>query len=71
MEGDLKMEAAIFIVIALAISLAWIIIKRMIYAGVSKGVNAAENAVKRAQDKKNPPHSESLADRYSQNEKKE
>lgn len=40
----------------------------MIYAGVYKGVNAAENAVKRAQEKKNPPRAESLSDRYKVSE---
>lgn len=62
------METTIFIVAALAISIVWVIIKRMIYAGVYKGVNAAENAVKRAQEKKNPPRAESLSDRYKVSE---
>ncbi|MBR3154510.1 MAG: hypothetical protein VZR00_10950 [Lachnospiraceae bacterium] len=62
------METTIFIVAALAISIVWVIIKRMIYAGVYKGVNAAENAVKRAQEKKNPSRAESLADRYKVSE---
>jgi len=62
------METTIFIVAALAISIVWVIIKRMIYVGVYKGVNAAENAVKRAQEKKNPSRAESLADRYKVSE---
>ena len=45
------METTIFILAALAISIVWVVIKRMIYAGAYKGVNAAENAVKRKEEK--------------------
>jgi hypothetical protein len=58
------METGLVIVALAGISFVWALIKWALKAGVNKGVNAASNAVKRAQEKNNPPQAESLADRY-------
>jgi len=55
--GIVLLAAATFILLA---------VKWAIRATLNKGVNAAENAWKRAQEQKNPPAPESLAERYTQ-----
>ncbi len=58
------------IVLIVGLAIVLMIIRRLIYAGVYKGVDAAENAIKRSREQKNPPKKENLADRYNQNERK-
>ena len=52
------------IVLIVAVALVLLVIRRLISAGVNKGVNAASNAIKRAQEEKNPPKPQNLAERY-------
>ena len=58
------METAIAVLAFIAFAAVWVLIRGLISAGVDKGANAVSNAVKRAQEKNDPPKAESLADRY-------
>ena len=63
------METGLAVAAFVGIAFVWILIKGMIRAGVNKGVNAASNAVKRVQEKNNPPQAESLAERFEEQER--
>lgn len=60
---DTEVIAGIALIVAVAAVL--LIIRRLISAGVYKGVNAASNAIKKAQEEKNPPKPQNLADRFA------
>ena len=61
------METALAIALLAGLTFVLLLIKWVIRSTLHKGFDAAENAYKRAQEKKNPPQAESLADRYRQN----
>ena len=65
------MEAVYGVILLIAAGIALVLIRRAIGAGIHKGVDVAANAIKREQEKKNPPVAESLADRYASKDTEE
>ena len=60
------METALGIALLAGLTFVLLLIKWAISATLHKGVDAASNAYKRAQERNNPPPAESLAERYGQ-----
>ena len=56
----------IILVLSIALVLFCMILGNILRTGAENGVHAITNAMKREQEKKNPPKPENLADRYSE-----